>query len=652
MNNKQSDNWEIFKNAMIILMILLCLGFILFLIIKTAWLSDDSFITFRTVDNFINGHGLTWNTNERVQAYTHPLWMFVLSFFYYFTHEIFYTAIFISIGLSVLSCLVYGFGVSLEPVNAIIGLLFLSFSKSFIEYSTSGLENPLTFMLMALFYWVYFKQDKGLIKLFLLALISSLSAINRSDTILFFIFPIILSYYESKKWISGIMVLFIGILPFMAWEVFSVYYYGFPFPNTAYAKLNTGVSSLRLAQQGLNYYVNSIKNDPITLLGISVGIVSFFINRKKRVLFSSLGIILYLLYIIKIGGDFMSGRFFAAPLFASMMNLSQSEGRLHGRITLPAAICIIYLGLLTPSSPVNLNQNYSNNELKKEEGWVADERGWYYLCTGLLQAGKRPFMPSCGYSYDGIKFREQGPQTIVHGFVGMVGYFAGPDVHIIDFNALTDPLLSRIHIKYPDYFRIGHFARDIPEGYKESIALKANLFKDKRLALFYEKLKTIISGPLNNPERLPLIIDMNLGKYNYLLNSYYSKAVTIRKKDIPESSHLNLLYDDPKVITFPKQGLIINLDTTYSAGNIELSLDSNDIYKIDFCDKNKVIFTKWIPVNSRDGKGTTAHNISLKNTSYLKGYNQIRIYGFEGDGIFTIGHLKILKENQLSSSDS
>ena len=36
----------------------------------TAWLTEDAFITFRTVDNFINGYGLTWNTGERVQAYT------------------------------------------------------------------------------------------------------------------------------------------------------------------------------------------------------------------------------------------------------------------------------------------------------------------------------------------------------------------------------------------------------------------------------------------------------------------------------------------------------------------------------------------------------------------------------------------------------
>ena len=45
----------------------------------------------RTVDNFVNGYGLTWNVAERVQAYTHPLWMFLLFPIYFVLREPFYT---------------------------------------------------------------------------------------------------------------------------------------------------------------------------------------------------------------------------------------------------------------------------------------------------------------------------------------------------------------------------------------------------------------------------------------------------------------------------------------------------------------------------------------------------------------------------------
>ena len=47
-------------------------------VLRTAWLSDDAYITFRVVDNAVHGLGLTWNPAERVQGYTHPLRLIAL----------------------------------------------------------------------------------------------------------------------------------------------------------------------------------------------------------------------------------------------------------------------------------------------------------------------------------------------------------------------------------------------------------------------------------------------------------------------------------------------------------------------------------------------------------------------------------------------
>ena len=46
-------------------------------LIRTAWICDDAYITFRTIDNFLHGFGLRWNVAERVQSFTHPLWLIV-----------------------------------------------------------------------------------------------------------------------------------------------------------------------------------------------------------------------------------------------------------------------------------------------------------------------------------------------------------------------------------------------------------------------------------------------------------------------------------------------------------------------------------------------------------------------------------------------
>ena len=69
-------------------------------LVRTAWLCDDAYITFRTVDNFINGFGMRWNIAERVQSFTHPLWMLVLSLCSFATREFYLTPMLLSIVLS------------------------------------------------------------------------------------------------------------------------------------------------------------------------------------------------------------------------------------------------------------------------------------------------------------------------------------------------------------------------------------------------------------------------------------------------------------------------------------------------------------------------------------------------------------------------
>ena len=65
-------------------------------LLTNAWLCDDAYITYRSIDNFVSGYGPVWNSGERVQSYTHPLWFFVLSAAYFITGEMYYTALIVS----------------------------------------------------------------------------------------------------------------------------------------------------------------------------------------------------------------------------------------------------------------------------------------------------------------------------------------------------------------------------------------------------------------------------------------------------------------------------------------------------------------------------------------------------------------------------
>ena len=69
-----------------------------------------------------------------------------------------------------------------------------------------------------------------------------------------------------------------------AWIGFSIVYYGFPFPNTAYAKaFGLGISRSDLLLQGLYYLDDSRQRDPITLCVIASGVlVALAVGGGKR----------------------------------------------------------------------------------------------------------------------------------------------------------------------------------------------------------------------------------------------------------------------------------------------------------------------------------------------------------------------------------
>ena len=45
------------------------------------WVSDDAFIDFRVVHNILSGYGPVYNPGERIEAYSDPLWVFLLTVF-------------------------------------------------------------------------------------------------------------------------------------------------------------------------------------------------------------------------------------------------------------------------------------------------------------------------------------------------------------------------------------------------------------------------------------------------------------------------------------------------------------------------------------------------------------------------------------------
>ena len=121
------------------------------LMIWSAWIVEDAFITLRTVDNFLHGYGLRWNIAERVQTYTHPLWMLALTASSWMMGESYYSTIATSIATSLAAVTLLTYKLAASRRTAVAGLLAVGTSQAHLDYATSGLENPLTHLLLALF---------------------------------------------------------------------------------------------------------------------------------------------------------------------------------------------------------------------------------------------------------------------------------------------------------------------------------------------------------------------------------------------------------------------------------------------------------------------------------------------------------------------
>ena len=519
---------SLLKKYRIILLPLL--GLYGWLITSIAWVSDDAFITFRSIENFLKGYGPVFNIGERVQTFTHPLWFLLQSLVNLVLNwwknnplgsgQLFYVNILASIGISIITLLILSFGISRSTRGAILGILILSMSKAFLDYSTSGLENPLTHLILAAFLWIYLSfETRNKSVVFILSGLAALGGLNRLDTFLFFLPALCWLLWKSEKKGNTLLLMGGGFSPLIIWEIFSIFYYGTPFPNTAYAKINTGIATMDLIQQGWFYYLNSLRLDPITLLVIFIATIWGLTNKNTSLKMVALGNLLYLLYILKIGGDFMSGRFFSPVLFVSVAQLARVEYS-SLKWYIPALLMVLIVGVgayyLIPERKPNFGRGAGSYRVFLDANDISDERMVYRRQNFLLAlekgAPKAPFTRGTW-----IHHANEPVQVELVGPLGMASHRLGPDVHVIDLNALADPLMSRMPLQDPTHWRIGHFRHVIPDGYLETLSSGKNVIADKNIALFYDKLSIVVKGKLWSWKRLVEIWNLNTGRYNYLL---------------------------------------------------------------------------------------------------------------------------------------
>ncbi len=479
--------------------------------VRAAWVSDDAYISLRVIDNLLHGLGPRWNALERVQVYTHPLWLFLLAIPYSFSRESLWT-----VGLFGIAVTLVALGLCARRLlrrqgawPAVALVVACALSRSVVSYASSGLENPLALLLLVLL--VERSDPDRVPSPTVSVLLAALVGLTRIDLLLVAA-PLVASSLRRVPLGVALRALVLGAAPLVGWELFSLVYYGALVPNTALAKLGTGITRLVLWKQGLRYFVALVRWDAFgaAMLGIGIGIG--FARRRPL----ALGLVAYLGYIVWIGGDFMCGRFFFVPIVLAAMLAGERPWPPRTWLVPLALPLLVFVSvdsgpvrwLLAPAEP-------------KHFWGIVDERGFYSTYTGLLDPRRPASLAAQKFARAGLDSRSKGVH--IETCIGMVGYYAGHGVEIIDPMALGDPLLARLPIDDKVHFRIGHFERGLPEGYLETVQSGRNHIADPSLARYWDAIELVTRGPLWSSRRWRAIWALQTGALDPLRDAYVAR---------------------------------------------------------------------------------------------------------------------------------
>lgn len=501
----------------------------LLVVLANGWVAEDAYLTFRVLDNFSFGYGLRWNIDERVQVYTHPLWMLLqLPFFMLFANP-FLLSIFLGTVCMMLAVVA---AIRVAPGKPWLQLVFfilpIMLSRTLMEYATSGLESSLTFLLIALlFHAADFEKKLDEKRTRTLFFLGGLAMFTRLDMGLI-VGPVLA--YTLLSNLSGrhLKSAAIGLLPLLGWLLFSFIYYGFFLPNTAYAKLGNGLPATMQFENGEAYFKLLLTYDFPASFWLYAGlpiITAWALKHLQirfyhRIFLFALGAVFYMVFSYAAGGDYMAGRFFATPLFITHMlalAVIAREAINPLRIVLIAGVLIGVYGWyaqdrascrvcyqIDPGTMIDARSIFDKNQLVKSFWPIA-----------IRTRGEH------GFAREGKALRHMPPPRIkVQNFAGMAGYYAGPDVILVDQHGLSDPLLARLPASRNDRFYAGHFYRELPQGYLYALHTGSTQQMDVMLASYYQALKVITHEPVFNFDRLYTLLAFYLGDFDAMRDDY------------------------------------------------------------------------------------------------------------------------------------
>ncbi len=221
-----------------------------------------------------------------------------------------------------LSCLVFD-----AREGGLLAIVLLGTNYTFSAYATGGLETQLQAWLCVTITWLALSivrvpgvRPAAAVAFSLLTAAALLTRLD-SAVYLFVLFPAAFfsllgrSATGREKWLQAVRLCLAPLVIVGLWLIWKLAYYGNVLPNTFYVKAGS-VGSLSWGLAYCAAFVRSYWLIPVVLVAL-VAARRILRDRESGIRLVVLTMIVWCLYVVKVGGDFMEFRFFVPvlPLF-------------------------------------------------------------------------------------------------------------------------------------------------------------------------------------------------------------------------------------------------------------------------------------------------------------------------------------------------
>jgi arabinofuranosyltransferase len=428
------------------------------------WMSDDGFINLRVVRQLQAGHGPVFNHGERVEASTSPLWVAVLTVAdWWLPFSLEWVAVVLGIVGTVVGVafLLWGSAAllpaaSVRSITIPTGIWVLVAIAPSWKFASSGLENGLFVMWFGAAFALlarWLKTDRATPGA-ATAMVVGLGPLIRPDLALFsgaLLLTVLVS--APATWSARLRFVALALAVPLAYQLFRMGFYDALTPNTAAAKeagrawWSQGFRYLRDAGQPYWLWL------PLAalVLGGYVPLVQRCSRATDRralalVIACAAAGIAHLLYVARVGGDFMHARMALPGLTAIVAPVAVS--RIERRLV-PALTAVVLCGWALVAVA------FLRSPEDAPVAFIGSPRNAITLADYGFQPGgpHRQFLTGPGVYFGEVRVNAPAraglPPVVVADFgVGIPSYSLGTDTYVLDILGLGDAFTAHLRLAH------------------------------------------------------------------------------------------------------------------------------------------------------------------------------------------------------------